>query len=273
MGYVAVNEGLTKGARGAPANLDVLTQAALERLPAGAIIANDLGRIVTTNARAGELLLRTPASLRKALLADLVLDEGRPLLPGRDRLPPAATSSMTLRFESPSGPLPMLVSWSPVLFAEQDAFLLLMLPVDDLVETGLGGQIEVIRYPRAPDVGMGLGASFELAGHRAGNDADPLFFTTFEARYRRPFQAMAENGPYWELGGGGGLAWSAGVQAAAIPVQAGIGVQRRLGSVLLSVEVRERFVGVLSTGSPAFDVLNSLQLLIGVRFGAQDRAP
>lgn len=141
------------------------------------------------------------------------------------------------------------------------------------IETGLGGQIEVIRYPRAPDVGVGLGASFELAGHRTGNDADPLFFTTFEARSRRPFQAMAESGPYWELGGGGGLVWSAGVQAAAIPVQAGIGVQRRLGSVLLSVEVRERFVAVVGSGSPPLDALNSLQLLIGVRFGAHNRAP
>ena len=141
------------------------------------------------------------------------------------------------------------------------------------IETGIGGQIEVIRYPQAHDVGVGLGASLELAGHRTGNDADPLLLTTFEARYRRPFQAMAESGPYWELGGGGGIAWSAGVQAAAIPVQADIGVQRRVGSLLLSVEVRERFVGVLSGGSPPLDVLNSLQLLIGVRFGAQNRAP
>ncbi len=139
------------------------------------------------------------------------------------------------------------------------------------IETGIGGQIEVIRY--ADDSRVGMGASVELAGHRTGNDADPLFLTTFEARYRRPFEAMAESGPYWELGGGGGIAWSAGVQGAAIPVQAEIGVQRRVGSLLLSVAVRERVVGVLSTGSPPVDVLNSLQLLIGVRFGAQNRAP
>lgn len=141
------------------------------------------------------------------------------------------------------------------------------------VETGIGGQIEVIRYSRAHDVAVGLGASLELAGHRTGNDADPLFFTTFEARYRRPFQAMAESGPYWEIGGGGGIAWSAGVQAAAVPVHAEIGVQRRVGSLLLSVGARERFVGVVGRGSPPFDALNSLQLLIGVRLRAQNRAP
>ena len=36
-------------------------------------------------------------------------------------------------------------------------------------------------------MGMGLGAAFELAGHATGNDADPLFFTTLEFRYRRAF--------------------------------------------------------------------------------------
>ena len=141
------------------------------------------------------------------------------------------------------------------------------------IETGIGGQIEVIRYSRAHDVAVGLGASLELAGHRTGNDADPLFFTTFEARYRRPFQAMAESGPYWEIGGGGGIAWSAGVEAAAVPVQAEIGVQRRVGSLLLSVGALERLVGVVGRGSPPFDALNSLQLLIGVRLRAQNRAP
>lgn len=148
---MAVNEGLTKGARGAPANSDVLTQAALERLPAGAIIANDLGRIITTNARAGELLLRTPASLRKALLADLVLDEDRPLLPARNTLAPTTTASTTLRFESLSGPLPMLVSWSPVLFADQDAFLLLMLPAHELVDEIAGLRNDETRWKYALD--------------------------------------------------------------------------------------------------------------------------
>jgi hypothetical protein len=141
------------------------------------------------------------------------------------------------------------------------------------VETGIGGQIEVIRYPRGHDVAVGLGASLELAGHRTGNDADPLLLTTFEARYRRPFHAIAGSGPYWEFGGGGGIAWSAGIQAAAVPLQAEIGVQRRVGSLLLSVGARERFVGIVGRGSPPLDALNSLQLLIGVRFGARSRAP
>jgi hypothetical protein len=141
------------------------------------------------------------------------------------------------------------------------------------VETGIGGQIEVIRYPRADDAGVGLGAAFELAGHRTYNDADPLFFTTFELRYRRPFGATAASGPYWEVGSGGGIAWSAGIRAAAIPVQAGIGVQRQVGSLLLSVGARERFVGLVGTGSPSWDGLNSLQLVFGVQFGAGARSP
>ena len=140
------------------------------------------------------------------------------------------------------------------------------------IETGIGGQIEIIRYPRS-DVGVGLGPAFELAGLTTLNDADPLFFTTFELRYRRPIGATAGSGPYWEVGSGVGVAWSAGIQAAAVPVQAEIGVQRRAGSLLLSVGVRERFVGLVGTGSPPWDAVNSLQLVFGVRFGAGARSP
>jgi hypothetical protein len=142
------------------------------------------------------------------------------------------------------------------------------------VKTGIGGQIEVIRYPRAHDVGVGLGASLELAGHSTANDADPLFLTTFEVRCRRPFHVhvTGRSGPYWQVGGGGAIAWSAGIRAAAVPVQAEIGVQRQVGSLLLSVGARERFVGLVGTGSPPLDALNSLQLLVGVQFGTRNRS-
>jgi hypothetical protein len=137
------------------------------------------------------------------------------------------------------------------------------------IERGIGGQVEVIRYPTSGEAGVGLGPVFELAGHTTPNDADPLVLTTFELRYRRSFGATVASGPYWEVGGGGGIVWSAGVRAAAVPAQAEVGVQRRVGSLLLSVGARERFVGLIGTGSPAWDALNSLQLVVGVRFGAQ----
>jgi hypothetical protein len=141
------------------------------------------------------------------------------------------------------------------------------------VERGIGGQIDVIRYSRPDNVGFGMGPAFELSGHTTMNDADPLFCTTFDLRYRRPFGPPATSGPYWEVGSGVGLAWSAGIRAAAVPVQAEIGRQWRAGSLLVSVGARERFVGMVGPGSPPWDALNSLQLFFGVRSGPGARSP
>jgi hypothetical protein len=141
------------------------------------------------------------------------------------------------------------------------------------IETGIGGQVEVIRYLRSDGGGLGLGPAIELAGHPTANDSDPLFFGTFELRYRRPSRPGAVSGPYWEAGSGVGVAWSAGVRAVAVPVQAEIGVQRRAGSLLLSVGVRERFLALVGTGAPPWDALSSLQLVVGARLGGVDRRP
>ena len=76
------------------------------------------------------------------------------------------------------------------------------------VKTGVGSHIEAIRYVRDGHSDVGLGAAFELAGHATGNDADPLFFTTLEFRYRRAFGVtIAPNQPYWEIGTGVGIPW------------------------------------------------------------------
>lgn len=139
------------------------------------------------------------------------------------------------------------------------------------VKTGVGSHIEAIRYVRDGHSDVGLGAAFELAGHATGNDADPLFFTTLEFRYRRAFGVtIAPNQPYWEIGSGVGIPWSAGIRGAAVPLQAEIGLERRVGSVRASVAARERFVGLIGGGLPAWDLLNSLQVVFSVRFGTPD---
>ena len=92
-----------------------------------------------------------------------------------------------------------------------------------------------------------------------------------EFRYRRAFGVtIAPNQPYWEIGSGVGIPWSAGIRGAAVPLQAEIGLERRVGSVRVSVAARERFVGLIGGGLPAWDLLNSLQLVFSVRFGTPD---
>lgn len=84
------------------------------------------------------------------------------------------------------------------------------------------------------------------------------------SRYRRLFNPTGISGPYWEVGTGFGFGWSAGIRAAAIPVQVEIGAQKRAGPLLLRAGVRERFVGLVGTGSPPWDAFNSVQVVIGL---------
>ncbi|OCP03415.1 MULTISPECIES: EAL domain-containing protein [unclassified Ensifer] len=144
---MTANEGLTQGAHRAPAHSDALTQANLERLPAGAIVVDIHGRILAANSRAAELLLRPPSQLRNAFLRDLVPDEARPLLPPRGAL----TSPETIQFLGPAGCLPMLVACSQARFGEQDDWLLLLLPVDHLVNEIAGLRSDETRWKYALD--------------------------------------------------------------------------------------------------------------------------
>ncbi|HEV7322732.1 MAG TPA: EAL domain-containing protein [Ensifer sp.] len=144
---MAANEGLTQGAHRALAQPEALTQATLERLPAGAIVADGHGRILAANARAAELLARTPSQLRNALLSDLVEDEYRPLLPPRA----SSTSPATVHFLGPSGSLPMLVACSQAHFERPGDWLILLLPVDDLVSEIAGLRSDETRWKYALD--------------------------------------------------------------------------------------------------------------------------
>jgi hypothetical protein len=132
------------------------------------------------------------------------------------------------------------------------------------IETGMGGQLELIDYRSAPSP-WGFGPAVALAGYSTANDADPIGFATYDVRHRRPFGTTAARGAYWEWGTGAGVAWSAGIRGAAFPVQGEIGMQKRVGAVTWSWGVRERFIGVLGTGSPAWDPFNSVQVVVGVR--------
>lgn len=139
------------------------------------------------------------------------------------------------------------------------------------VDTGIGVHLEAVGYAGEEATGLGLGPAVQLAGYDTDGDADPIAFTTLEARYRRRFGTPRRAGPYWELGSGAGVAWAPGVQRAAVPFQGEIGVQTLAGRALLSLGVRERFLLLIGTGSPPFDAFNSVQLIGRIGWGRDDR--
>ena len=135
------------------------------------------------------------------------------------------------------------------------------------VETGIGGQIEIIGYTGPNATGPGVGATLAVAGYNSDGDADPIFLTTLEGRYRRGFRTRPSRQWYGELGTGLGVAWGAGsVDAAAIPVQVEAGLRNPDGGLLWSVGLRERATVLIGTGSPPLDLLNSIQLVAGLGF-------
>jgi len=137
------------------------------------------------------------------------------------------------------------------------------------VENGVGTQLEVIGYKSASATGTGLGPALQLVGYSAANDADPIAFLTVDLRYRRQF--VSASTLYWSVGTGGGLAWSAGVRGAAVPLQGEVGVARHVRRVQLFVGVRERLVVVIGSGSPQWDASNSVQLMGALGFARGDR--
>lgn len=135
------------------------------------------------------------------------------------------------------------------------------------VETGIGGQIEIIGYTGPNATGPGVGAALAVVGYSSAGDADPIFLTTLEGRYRRGLRTSPSTQWYGELGTGVGLAWIAGsVDAAAIPVQAEAGFRDPDGGLLWSVGLRERATVLIGSGSPPVDFLNSIQLIAGLGF-------
>jgi hypothetical protein len=130
------------------------------------------------------------------------------------------------------------------------------------VETGVGTHIEAIGFRSASAIGVG--PALAVAGYPTAGDADPLWFTTAELRFRH----TRDRSPfYWEGGTGFGIAWVAGPRQAVAVAQFEVGVKKRAGSVLLFAGARERFLGLLGTGSPPGDVFNSLHAVVGLGFG------
>ena len=132
------------------------------------------------------------------------------------------------------------------------------------VETGFGGQAEAIGYRQRGGTGYGLGLTLELAGYSTEGDGDPVAFTSLEGRHRIMLGEGEDAGVYSELGTGVGLAWAPGVQRVTIPLQGEAGVQERWAGTFFSLGIRERFLPMIGEGSPAFDVLNSVQVVAGV---------
>ncbi|MGQ0815248.1 MAG: DUF3667 domain-containing protein [Gemmatimonadota bacterium] len=133
------------------------------------------------------------------------------------------------------------------------------------LKTGVGAHVDAVGYDADEGGGYGVGVALGMAGYTSSGDADPVSIGTIEARYRLPI-APKRSGTrlYWEFGSGIGGAWAPELQRFAIPIQIELGVQRPLGGALIVAGIRERFVGLIGSGSPGADAFNSLQLLIGI---------
>lgn len=129
------------------------------------------------------------------------------------------------------------------------------------VETGIGGQAELIFFDRGGR--WGGGPAFQWAGYRTEGDADPIAFTT--AELRRHVGRL--EGAYMEFGGGIGGAWSSGLRRIALPLQAEVGVAARVGGFRGRVALRERFVGLIGDGTPPADAFNSVQIAFALWLG------
>ncbi len=132
------------------------------------------------------------------------------------------------------------------------------------VESGPGGQVEVMGYQGMGKNRIGFGPSLQIAGYSTDGDGDPMVFTSLELRLRRQGGSAPLGGFYWELGSGFGLAWAPTLQRAAVPLQGEAGLRRELGGVHLSLGVRERFLFLAGTGSPPLDAFNALHLVGGI---------
>jgi hypothetical protein len=130
------------------------------------------------------------------------------------------------------------------------------------IGTGIGGQAEAILYPGGGR--FGLGPSAQVGGY-ASTGGSAIGFSTVELRYHAPNRIRTL--PYYQLGTGGGVAWTPRVRHLVLPLQLEIGLERELGSATGRVGVRERFLGLVGTQGGETAVFNSLQLIFGVTTG------
>jgi hypothetical protein len=107
-----------------------------------------------------------------------------------------------------------------------------------------------------------VGTSAQLGGYASARDGAPIGFTTLELRYH----SRSENAslPYFQLGSGGGVAWTPDVRHLALPLQLEIGMERRFGTTRGRVGVRERFLGLVGTRGGEIAAFNSVQLIFGI---------
>jgi hypothetical protein len=131
------------------------------------------------------------------------------------------------------------------------------------IGSGIGGQTEAVLYPGGGR--WGLGASAQLGGYPSASDGAPIGFSTLELRYHS--RSAIPSLPYFQLGTGGGVAWTPDVRHLALPLQLEIGLERALGPTLGRIGVRERFLGLIGTGGGEIAVFNSLQLIFGITTG------
>ncbi len=133
-------------------------------------------------------------------------------------------------------------------------------------ETGVGGQGEIGFMKESTGEGFAAYLSAGVLGYESPGDADPILLAQLEGRYRGILGSSSGAARlYYALGAGGGVLAVAGPRAGVITLHGELGVELGNGPVLVTLGLRER--PALLIGSST-DFLNSLQLYLGLGFGA-----
>jgi hypothetical protein len=130
------------------------------------------------------------------------------------------------------------------------------------LQGGLGGHLEIGVLHERQRSALGVALTGMIAGYSSAADADPVFFTTLEARSRRwlggPTRSVR---PFLEVGGGVGMMWVAGPQAGGLVGHVAAGLQGGGSGLQWWVALRERPAGLLGGQAEFF---NSAQLALGL---------
>jgi hypothetical protein len=135
------------------------------------------------------------------------------------------------------------------------------------MQGGVGGQLEIgMLFRQRERSTLGAALTGSLAGYSTAADADPLFFTGLELRFRRWYGAGTRSTrPFVEVGGGPVVAWAAGPQAGGVVAHLGAGLQGGGPEPRWWVALRARPAG-LAGGQAEF--FASTQIVFGLALGS-----
>ena len=134
------------------------------------------------------------------------------------------------------------------------------------LEAGVGGQLEIGRWWRQRERStLGAALTGSLAGYSTAADADPLFFTGLELRFRQWYGPDTRSvRRFVEVGGGPVVAWAAGPQAGGVVAHLGAGMQGGGPEPKWWLALRARPAGLLGGQAEFFA---STQIVFGLAVG------